>query len=310
MNIIIPTPITAAMIGAGTSIAEPSTSETAWASGVAYAVGDVRIRDTTHRKYRCAVAHTSAATPVPEDDPTRWLDIGPTDRWAPFDRYTNTRASTLTSLTYVLNPGYVNALALYGLICAQYSITIKDAPAGATIYSKTGFLTQDPQGWYEYLFVAQPAVDKLVLHNLPIRPTAEITITITAASGQPVGIGMIVVGDFVPLVGDTAEFGGVQYGASAEPVTYSYINTDEYGNTTIVRRHAATNMRCAVMMPRQFADAALQRLQSVLDQPVACIATTSKGYDGLNVFGLISSSPVSYDSFNIASIDINVKGLT
>lgn len=310
MNIIIPTPITAAMIGAGTSIAEPSTSETAWASGVAYAVGDVRIRATTHRKYRCAVAHTSAATPVPEDDPTRWLDIGPTDRWAPFDRYTNTRASTVTSLTYVLNPGYVNALALYGLIGAQYSITIKDAPAGATIYSKTGFLTQDPQGWYEYLFVAQPAVDKLVLNNLPIRPTAEITIAITAAAGQPVGVGMIVVGDFVPLVGDTAEFGGVQYGASAEPVTYSYINTDEYGNTAIVRRHAATNMRCTVMMPRLFADAALQRLQSVLDRPVACIATTATGYDGLNVFGLISTSPVSYDSFNIASIDINVKGLT
>lgn len=310
MNIIIPTPITAAMIGAGTTIAEPSASETAWDSGVAYTVGDVRIRATTHRKYRCAVAHTSAATPVPEDDPTRWLDIGPTDRWAPFDRYTNTRATAVTSITYVLNPGYVNALALYGLVGAQYSITIKDAPAGATIYSKTGFLTQDPQGWYEYLFVAQPAVDKLVLNNLPIRPTAEITITITAAAGQPVGVGMIVVGDFVPLVGDTAEFGGVQYGASAEPVTYSYINTDEYGNTTIVRRHAATNMRCTVTLPRMFADAALQRLQSVLDQPVACIATTSKGYDGLNVFGLISSSPVSYDSFNIASIDIQVKGLT
>ena len=310
MNIIIPTHITAAMIGAGTTIAEPSAAETAWASATAYAVGDVRIRATTHRKYKCAVAHTSAATPVPEDDPTRWLDIGPTDRWAPFDRYTNTRATAVTSMTYVLNPGYVNALALYGLIGAQYSITIKDAPAGATIYSKTGFLTQDPQGWYEYLFVAQPAVDKLVLNNLPIRPTAEITIAITAAAGQPVGVGMIVVGDFVPLVGDTAEFGGVQYGASAEPVTYSYINTDEYGNTAIVRRHAATNMRCTVMMPRMFADAALQRLQSVLDQPVACIATTSKGYDGLNVFGLISSSPVSYDSFNIASIDINVKGLT
>ena len=310
MNIIIPTPVTDAMIGAGTSIAEPSASETAWASATAYAVGDVRIRATTHRKYKCAVAHTSADTPVPEDDPTRWLDIGPTDRWAPFDRYTNTRASTLTSLTYVLNPGYVNALALYGLIGAQYSITIKDAPAGATIYSKTGFLAQDPHGWYEYLFVAQPAVEKLVLHNLPIRPAAETTIAVTAATGQPVGVGMIVVGDFAPLVGDTAEFGGVQYGASAEPVTYSYINTDEYGTTTIVRRHAATNMRCTVMMPRQFADAALQRLQSVLDQPDACIATTSKGYDGLNVFGLISSSPVSYDSFNIASIDINVKGLT
>ena len=311
MNIIIPTTITAAMIGAGTTIAEPSASETAWSNAsVGYLVGDVRIRATTHRKYRCAVAHTSAASPLPEDNATQWVDIGPTDRWAPFDSYTNTRASTVTSMTYVLSPGYVNALALYGLVGAQYSITIKDAPAGATIYSTSGFLTQDPPGWYEYLFVVQGVRDKLVLQNLPIRPTAEITITITAATGQPVGIGIIVVGDFVPIVGDTAEWGGVQYGATAEPVTYSYINTDEYGTTTIVRRHATTNMRVQVTMPRQFADTSLQHLQSVLDQPVACIATTSKGYDGLNVFGLISTSPVSYDSFNIASIDLQVKGLT
>lgn len=310
MNIIIPTQIAAAMIGAATSIAEPSASETAWAAATAYAVGDVRIRSTTHRKYRCAVAHTSAASPVPEGDPTRWVDIGPTDLWAPFDRYTNTRAMSVTSITYVLNPGYVNALALYGLIGTQYSITIKAAPGGAVIYSKTGYLTQAPQNWYEHLFVTPSPIEKLVLQNLPIRPTAEITITITAAAGQPVGIGMIVVGDFTPLVGDAAEWGGVQYGATAEPVTYSYINTDEFGTTTIVRRHAATNMRCVVRMPRAFADMALQRLQSVLDQPVACIATTSSGYDGLNVFGLISAAPVSYDSFNVASIDITVKGLT
>ena len=316
MNIIVPTQVTDAMIGAGTTIAEPSAretaaGETAWSgSSVAYAVNDVHVRSTTHRKYLCAVAHTSAASPLPENDPTRWVDSGPTDRWAPFDRYTNTRATSTTSMTYVLNAGYVNALALYGMTGAQYSVTIKDAPGGATLYSKTGFLTQDPPGWYEYLFVAQGLVDKIVLQNLPIRPAAEITITITAASGQPVGIGMIVVGDFVSLVGDTAEWGGVEYGATAEPVTYSYINTDEYGNTTIVRRHAATNMRAQIKLPRQFADAALQRLQSVLDQPVACIATTAHGYDGLNVFGLISTSPVSYDSFNIASIDIQVKGLT
>ena len=310
MNIIIPTTVTAAMLGAGTTIAEPSASETAWASATAYAVGDVRVRATTHRKYKCAVAHTSAANPVPEDDPTRWIDIGPTDRWAPFDRYTNTRATSTGSLTYVLSPGYFNALALYGLVGSQYSITIKDAPGGATIYSKSGFLAEDPPGWYEYLFVERGPIDKLIIQSLPIRPTAEVTITISAAVGVPVGIGMIVVGDFTPLVGDDAEFGGVQYGATAEPVTYSYINTDEYGNTTIVRRHAATNMRCTVMLPRIFADKALQRLQSVLDQPVACIATTSDGYAGLNVFGLISSAPVQYDSFNTASIDITVKGLT
>lgn len=308
MNIITPIAITDAMIGAGTTVAEPSAGETAWSSSsVAYAVGDVRIRATTHRKYRCAVAHTSAASPLPENDATRWLDIGPTDRWAPFDVYTSTQATATTSITYVLQPGYVNAMALYGLTGTQYSVTVKDAPGGTTLDTRTGYLADDPAGWYEYLFTAPRTVNKLVLTGLPIRPTAEITITITAASGQPVGIGMIVLGDYTSLVGG-GDWGGTQYGAKAEPVSYSYIKTNSDGTTTIVRRHAATNLRVTIAMPRAEADAVLQAVQQVLDVPVAWVATSAAGYRGLNTFGLGSGS-MSYDSFGIATLEINVKGM-
>lgn len=315
MNIIDNITITDAMIGAGTTIAEPSAAETAasvaaWSgSAVAYTTGTVVLRATTHRKYKCAANHTSAASPLPENDPTRWQDIGPTDRWAPFDIYTSTAAKTVTTMTYVLSPGYFNSVALYGLTGAQYSITVKDAPAGSTIFSRSGYLTEDPLGWYEYLFVATRQVDKLVFSGIPIRPTAEITITITAATGQPVGIGMIVVGDYVPLISDAAEWGGTLQGATAEPVTYSYIKTNDDGTTTIVKRNSGTNMRCKVALPRQYADAALQVLQGVLDRPVAFVATSAQGYAGLSVFGLAKTSPVSYDSFNTATIDINVTGL-
>ena len=310
MNIIDNITITDAMIGASTTIAEPSAGETAWSgSAVAYVVGDVRIRATTHRKYRSAVAHTSAATPVPEDDPTRWVDIGPTDRWAPFDQYTSTAATTTTALTYVLTPGYFSCIGLYGLTGTQYTVTVKDAPGGSVIYSKTGYLAADPLGWYEYLFISPSTINKLLFTGIPIRPNAEATITITAASGQPVGVGMIVVGDYAPLISDAAEWGGVQYGATAEPVTYSYIKTNDDGTTTIVKRHSATNMRVTLMLPRQYADAALATLQKVLDRPVAWAATSAPNYAGLNVFGIASSASVRYDSFQIASIEITVKGL-
>lgn len=307
MNIITPITVTAAMIGAGTTIAEPSATETAWSNAaVAYAVGDTRIRATTHRKYRCAVAHTSAASPLPEGDPTRWVDVGPTDRWAPFDIYTSTAATATTSLTYVLQPGYFNAVALYGLTGAQYTITLKDAPAGAIIWTRTGYLYADPGDWYDYLFGGTRPVTKLVFADLPIRPEAELTVTITAATGQTVGLGMVVCGDYTPLTG--ADWGGVQYGAKAEPITYSYIKTNDDGTTQIVRRHAATNLRVTVAMPREEADVVLQAVQQVLDVPVAWIATEAPGYAGLNVFGLGSGS-MSYDSFGIANLEINVKGL-
>ncbi len=301
MNIISPITITDAMFT--TALAEDPTA--AWTSAT-YAVGDERHVVSTHRVYKCAVA--GSRTISPNLDPTNWVDMRPTNKFSPFDIYTSTKATSVTSLTYVLTPGYFNALALYGLVGTQYSIGIKDAPGGATIFSKSGYLSEDPAGWYEYLFSALKPTTKIILSDLPIRPTAELTITLTAATGEAVGVGMIVCGDYISLAG-TGGWGGTQYGASAEPVTYSYIKTADDGTTSIVKRHSATNLRCVVTMPRDQADAVLQSVQSVLDVPVAWVATSAANYAGLTTFG-IGSAQMGYDSFGQANLTITVKGLT
>lgn len=310
MNILVPITITDAMIGAGTTIAEPAAGEAAWVSAGNYVLGDRRIRATTHRVYECVQAHTGR-TALPEVDTAYWLDAGPTQRYAPFDTYTNTAATATTSITYVLSPGYFNAISLYGLTGTQIVVSVKDAPGGTEIYrypaTGAASLTEPPTGWYDYMFGKRRPIQKLVLSNLPIRPTAELTITVTAASGAAVGIGMINVGDLTPLLGD-AEWGGVTGGASAEPTSYSYIKTNDDGTTTIKRRGKSTNLRATVVIPRQKADAALATVQQVLDVPVSWIAITSQGFDGLNVFG-IGSCSMSYDSFGIATLQVNVKGL-
>jgi hypothetical protein len=307
MKTLTPITITDAMLLSGTTVTEPAASETAWVSGGTYVAGDKRVRSTTHRVYRCAVGHTGITT-LPENDTTRWVDDGPTQRWAPFDNYVSTGASGATSLTYVIQTGYVNALALYGLVGTSVTLSIKDSPTGTVIFNKTYSLYESAPNWYEYLFVEQKSLTKLVISDLPIRPLATMTITVAAATGAAVDVGMIVPGDYQSLLGDSSGFGGTTYGASAEPVTYSYINTDEYGKTTIVRRHAATSMRATVTLPRAQADSALAIIQGVLDVPVAWVATDASGYAGLNVFGL-GSARVSYDGFNIANIDITVKGM-
>lgn len=306
MNILIPIPITDAMIGAGTTIAEPAADETAWVSGDTYALGDLRIRAATHRVYECVQAH-AGRTALPEDDAAYWLDKSPTKRYAPFDIYTSTESTSTTSMTYVLTPGYFNAVALYGLTGLSLAVTIKDVSGGAVIYTTTYDLTEPPLGWYEYLFSPRKAISKVILKDLPIRPAAELTLTITAGSGAAVGIGMINVGDYSSLLGDGG-WGGTRYGASAEPVSYSYIKANSDGTTTIVRRVSATSMRATVMLPGDQADQALLKLQSVLDVPVSWIASDARGYAGLNVFGLGSAS-VSYDGFSNASLNINVRGL-
>lgn len=310
MNIIEPLEITDAMFGGGTTIAEPDASvgEVAWSNAsVAYTVGQEVIRSTTHRVYRCAVAHTSAASPLPENDPTRWVDVGPTNRWAPFDEYTSTPATATASLTFVLTPGFFNALALYGINGTAYSITIKDEPGGTVIFSDSGDLYEPSVGWYEYLFTPLRPLTRLIYNDLPIRPNAELTVTITAGVGVEVGLGMLVLGDFVPLLG-AGTFGGTQHGSVAEPISYSYINMAADGTATIVRRHSATNLRARVIVPSSETNYALNQIQRVLDIPVAWIATTDAKYSGLSTFGL-GSATVSYEGPEHSVIDLLVKGL-
>lgn len=307
-GVIVPITVTDAMIGAGTTIAEPASGETAWSNAsVVYTVGQVVIRATTHKKYTCVVGHTSAASPLPENDPTRWQEGDPTNRWMPFDIYsTSTKARATGSFTYDLRPGFFTALSLYGLSGATLEVTVKDEPAGATIYSYETDLYAQAMGFYELLFSPLQALTKVVLRDIPISPDAQLLITVDAGSGTA-EVGTINIGDYQVLIGEDADFGGTQYGASAEPKTFSYIETAEDGTVSIVRRGSATDLRAKVMMPAEKASAAVAIVQALLDVPVSIIATTADGYDYLNVFGLLSGSATAAGPTH-AEFDLFAKG--
>ena len=177
MNILTPLTITDAMILAGTTIAEPDASETAWVSAGTYSLGQERIRSTTHKVYECVQASTGR-TALPEVDSAYWLEKRPTKRWAPFDSYTSTAASGTTSMTYVLQPGYFNALGMYGLVGTSAAITVKDEPGGATIYSNTVSLLENPLGWWELLSPPIRQLTQSILTHPPVLPNDAPTITL------------------------------------------------------------------------------------------------------------------------------------
>lgn len=303
MYILNPIPITSSLIGAGATLSEDPTP--VWVSGTTYAIGAEVHVVATHRVYRDAVGGVSSTTP--QNDPTRWVDIRPTNKMAPFDMYVSTAAtSTTTDIVYPITARFVNAIALYGIVGANYDITIKDVAGGKIIWQRNGVLKRHGKGWWNYFFGERNQISKLVFFNLPIRPAAEITITISAAPGATRALGLVAMGKLKSLVGPY--FGGTEKGASAEPVSFSYIKTVEDGTTTIVRRNSGTNLRARVFIDRQQADNALSILQEVLDVPVAVIAAEQQGYSGLQAFGLVSSSPVQYEEPH-AYIDITVKGM-
>ena len=184
MNVLVPIKITDAMIAAN-PVAEPAAGETAWVSGGTYALGDRRIRSTTHRVYECVQAH-SARTALPEADSAYWLDYGPTQKYAVFDELTSTQSTAVTTLTYVIKPGFFNAVALYGLDAATVDITVKDAPGGNVFFTQTHELSMPPLDWYDWAFGRIQPLDKLVVTGIVPYPEAELTITLSAAAGVTV----------------------------------------------------------------------------------------------------------------------------
>lgn len=305
--VLVPNKLTDAMFTSST-LAEPASGEVLWNAATSYVVGDKVIRSQTHRIYENNTAGVNATAPelTLQDTLPRWTDIGPTARWAAFDELVNTASSTTNSLTYVLRLGMFNALAFYGLVGATLTVSIKNAPGGTVVYTSTTDLIEPPMDYYDYYFGKIKQTDRLVLKNLVPYADPEITVTISAGTGAPVGIGMFVFGDLRGLL--TAEnTGGTQYGAQAKPTTYSYISTDAFGKSTIVPRVSSTDMEFNVFLPQGDTDGALLTLQEVLAIPAAWIASDQANYKGLNVFGLASGT-VIYESYNHSIMSIQVKG--
>ncbi len=277
-------------------------NEAAWVSGGTYTLGQRRTR--RGRVYECVQAH-SGRTIEPELDDAYWLDAGPTNRMAAFDDYISTASRSWGSMTYVINPGFCNGITLYELAGDAYSVTIKDAPGGAVLVTYTGSLYVEAPGFYELLFTVLPTRARLSF-EVPVTPTPEITITLTAASNNPVSIGLIKIGDWRQFMGAGA-FGGAQYGASSERKSYTYREYFADGTYKTVIRPAALDVRCTAVIEAAEADYADSILAEVIDTPVPFEATGVPGYSYLSTVGFVSGS-ITADNFGQASVSLTIKG--
>jgi len=302
--ILIPLTVTDSMIQAGTTIAavDASVGEVAWDAGAAY---------TTGQRVNHAGAIWEAVAPstwvTPGTDGTKWLRYGPSNRMAAFDDELNTRSVATGSLTFVLRPGFFTGLALWGLQGDHLTITIYDAPGGAVVESYDADLYDQAAGLYELLFLPLRQRTKHYLQNLPLYPDAEVRITVSAGGGGQAAVGLISIGHWDTLIG-SGDFGGVEYGATAEVKSYSYVKRGDDGSVTRLRRGSATNVDCSVFIDAEQANRAMELLHQVQGRPVAFIASGLPRYDYLSGFGDLSGSATP-QSYAHAILKIRIEGV-
>lgn len=314
MNILLPKTITPGMFAAGTTIPAVDTAagEVAWVSGTSYTTGNRRV-DGDYI-YECVQPITAAPqnTYAPSDTRSAgyWLkDEGaPTNRMAPFDKYMFTKARRPTSLTYVLTPGFVNGLAIYGLEGDTLTVTVKGAGVDL-IPPRTVDLWEQAYGEYEYLFGDLQRGTYYTLKDLPLHPAVQITITVARnTAGQEAAIGFISVGTWKKLLAPMQKgIGGTQYGVEASTRDYSYVKDNDDGTYTEVTGRKATNINLSCVIDATAAPAAKSLLDQILGKAVAVEVSELARYSHLATVAKVTGT-IRTTSWTTAEANLQLKG--
>ena len=215
-------------------------TEAAYNSGTTYALGDTVSSATSHRVYESlAAGNVGNALPVlPETTTSKWLDVGPTNRFAMFDLSRNTQTVCASPLTVVIAPGErANTIGFSGLSANQVQISATSVMGGGTVYpsaysaSPTGIFnlnTRIVNDGYDYCFEPFTTLPSLAIFDLPPFSDIIITVTISATSGN-VKCGALVVGTYTYI-------GNIQFGMVNDALNFSTVTRDVFGNATLVPR--------------------------------------------------------------------------
>jgi hypothetical protein len=242
-----------------------------WSAGVTYDAGARVMRAAAHRVYESAIGGNVGNDPAGQSG--KWLDVGPTNRWAMFDQALGTSTS---------NPGSVYALID---ITGVDTIALLDLVAGAVRVIATGYDRTVP--------VDTGAV---TFFDLPARGRATV---IVGADGQA-SVGTLLAGRLVSL-------GLTEANPSAGITDYSRKVVDDFGAVTIIQRAWAKKMAVRALISTSALDLVATRIAAVRATPALWIGQA--GVDALTTYGFFKDYSVEVGE-NVSKLSLTIEGLS
>jgi hypothetical protein len=303
MKIIRPVTITDSIFQSSTV---PEADQAEWLSGTTYHVGNLVMVTTTangaatatHKIY--SSVHSQAGNDPTVDDGTNWTEVSSTNRWKMFDAVVQDQTVNATSINTVLqSPTVVNSLALLNVDGTTVVVTVTDAVEGV-VYNETFNLTSYSgiQDWYAYFFEPIVRKNQLALTDLP--PYSNTSISVTINSGADAKVGALVIGQF-------ADLGLSQHGASISIIDYSTKTTDSQGRVTITDGPYADKMDVDVVLDTSQIGQANTTLSSLRTTPAVWVAEDNN--DDLVIYGYYREFDIILSNPTISRLSLEIEGL-
>lgn len=267
LAVLRPIEITDAVLSASNV---PESDTPAWSATTTYPAG-ARVRVSgLHRVYESLVAGNVGANPSASVG--RWLDVGPTNRWAMFDQALGTATTRDGSINVTLAAGDADSVAVLDVV-------------GTRVRVRSGTYDQDQL----------VTGGTLVFTGLPGGESVLINIYGTAVS-----VGTLLIGTTLPL-------GATEAAPSAGITDFSRKAADEFGEVTVVQRAWAKRMSARALIRTDALDLVADRIASVRALPSLWIG--SAGSDALTIYGFFKDFSIEVGE-TVSKLSLSVEGFS
>ena len=279
----------------------PEADYSAWLVGTTYADGD-RVIVTTpniHKIYESQQGANTGNDPT-TDDGTWWLEVSSTNRWKMFNAIVQEQTVQATQIDTTLQSAtVVNAIALLNVEATTIEITVTDSVEGV-VYDETFNMTSYSgiQDWYAYFFEPIVRESQLAVTDLPPYANADINIVINANADAKCGA--VVIGQF-------ADLGLAQHGASLSIIDYSVKDTDAQGRVTITEGAYADKMEVDVVLDTSQMGQVKKTLTSLRTTPSVWIA--EDGNSDLVIYGYYREFDIILSNPTTSRCSLEIEGL-
>lgn len=228
-----------------------------------------------------------------------WVQLTPNNITAPFDNSISTAATKTNDMIYIVSTGTIDSIGFVdskcnSLVAHVMDYTTKTTLAMPSVSVGTGTGTNAfTSSFTPITTTTNPTIVTITLNNIAGTQFSEVSI-----------------GNFV--FGTAYDIGKVQYGAQIGIVDYSIKDTDEFGNTSFVKRAYSSRLNVDLYITKLYVGYILELFSSLRATPALWITVPDDAIysDPLTIFGYYKDFTVtiSYPSHSMCSLQI--EGLT